>query len=145
MRLWTLHPVYLDARGLTACWREALLAQKVLSGNTLGYRHHPQLQRFRQSGKPVAAIRFYLRILWQEADRRAYRFDSSRIGIPADVPPDIPVTTGQLAFEKRHLLHKLAKRSPRHAEILEKTGHPLHHPLFSVHEGPIENWEKVPW
>ena len=143
MRLWTLHPVYLDARGLTACWREALLAQKVLSGQTQGYRHHPQLQRFRQSGAPLAAIRYYLLILWQEANRRAYRFDSSRIGKPSGAPPDIPVTTGQLAFEKRHLLHKLAKRSPRHAKTLEKAGQPLHHPLFSVHEGPVENWEKI--
>ena len=28
MRLWTLHPKYLDAKGLVALWREALLAQK---------------------------------------------------------------------------------------------------------------------
>ena len=88
MRLWTLHPVYLDARGLTACWREALLAQKVLSGRTQGYRHHPQLQRFRQSGDPIAAIRYYLLVLWQEANRRAYRFDLSRIDTPAGTPPD---------------------------------------------------------
>ncbi|WP_338140756.1 pyrimidine dimer DNA glycosylase/endonuclease V [Candidatus Nitrotoga sp. 1052] len=27
MRLWTLHPCYLDSRGLVALWREALLAQ----------------------------------------------------------------------------------------------------------------------
>ena len=32
MRLWSLHPRYLDARGLVACWRETLLAQKVLAG-----------------------------------------------------------------------------------------------------------------
>jgi hypothetical protein len=36
MRLWTLHPKYLDARGLVALWREALLAQKVLRGATRG-------------------------------------------------------------------------------------------------------------
>ena len=144
MRLWTLHPVYLDARGLTACWREALLAQKVLSGLTQGYRHHPQLQRFRQSGDPIAAIRYYLLVLWQEANRRAYRFDLSRIDTPAGTPPDIPVTAGQLAFEKRHLLSKLSKRAPRQAETLEKTESPLPHPLFSIHEGPVEEWEKAP-
>ncbi|HEU5178767.1 MAG TPA: pyrimidine dimer DNA glycosylase/endonuclease V, partial [Burkholderiales bacterium] len=32
MRLWSLHPKYLDARGLVALWREALLAQAVLRG-----------------------------------------------------------------------------------------------------------------
>ncbi|HKX52383.1 MAG TPA: pyrimidine dimer DNA glycosylase/endonuclease V [Nitrosospira sp.] len=37
MRLWTLHPRYLDTKGLVAAWREALLAQKVLSGLTSGY------------------------------------------------------------------------------------------------------------
>jgi len=30
MRLWTIHPKYLDRQGLLALWREALLAQKVL-------------------------------------------------------------------------------------------------------------------
>jgi hypothetical protein len=45
MRLWTLHPRYLDVKGLTAAWREALLAQKVLAGFTIGYMNHPQLIR----------------------------------------------------------------------------------------------------
>ncbi len=43
MRLWTLHPKHLDPQGLVALWREALLAQAVLRGRTVGYRHHPQL------------------------------------------------------------------------------------------------------
>ena len=54
MRLWTLHPRYLDRQGLVALWREALLAQKVLQGQTTGYRHHPQLVRFRAMPDPVA-------------------------------------------------------------------------------------------
>jgi hypothetical protein len=33
MRLWSLHPRYLDAKGLQAVWREGLLAKKVLQGN----------------------------------------------------------------------------------------------------------------
>jgi len=52
MRLWTLHPKYLDAKGLVALWREALLAQKVLRGKTRGYRHHPQLFRFAKTNNP---------------------------------------------------------------------------------------------
>ncbi len=35
MRLWTLHPKYLDPRGLVALWREALFAQAVLRGWTV--------------------------------------------------------------------------------------------------------------
>ena len=60
MRLWTLHPKYLDAQGLVALWREGLLARAVLRGMTKGYRHHPQLQRFRAHASPRAAINLYL-------------------------------------------------------------------------------------
>ena len=40
-------------QGLVALWREALLARAVLRGKTRGYRHHPQLHRFRASATPV--------------------------------------------------------------------------------------------
>lgn len=53
MRIWSLHPQYLDRQGLTAGWREGLLAQKVLTGTTKGYRNHPQLRRFRAAGDGV--------------------------------------------------------------------------------------------
>jgi hypothetical protein len=56
MRLWSLHPCYLDRQGLLALWREALLAQKMLQGQTRGYRFHPQLERFRAQSDPSAAI-----------------------------------------------------------------------------------------
>lgn len=37
MRLWSIHPRYLDTKGLVALWRETLLlAQAVLFGNTKG-------------------------------------------------------------------------------------------------------------
>ena len=79
MRLWTLHPSHLDARGLVALWREALLAQKVLLGGTRGYRHHPQLLRFREGPAPVASIVAYLDAVAGEAEARGYAFDRSRI------------------------------------------------------------------
>ena len=37
MRLWSLHPRCLDAKGLVALWREGLLAQEVLRGKTRDY------------------------------------------------------------------------------------------------------------
>jgi hypothetical protein len=43
MRLWSLHPQYLDPAGLVAVWREGLLARAVFAGQTTGYKHHPQL------------------------------------------------------------------------------------------------------
>jgi Pyrimidine dimer DNA glycosylase (EC 3.2.2.17)/DNA-(apurinic or apyrimidinic site) lyase (EC 4.2.99.18) len=52
MRLWSIHPKYLDVQGLLGLWREGLLAQKVLLGETKGYRNHPQLIRFKRTSDP---------------------------------------------------------------------------------------------
>ena len=111
MRLWTLHPKYLDAQGLVALWREGLLAQKVLQGRTRGYRNHPQLDRFKAQADPVAAIARYLRAVQEEAARRGYRFTRSKI---ARRPGGraIAETRGQLAYEWRHLRRKLKRRAP---------------------------------
>jgi hypothetical protein len=51
MRIWSIHPKYLDIKGLVALWREALLAKHVLEGRTKGYRNHPQLDRFKLADK----------------------------------------------------------------------------------------------
>ena len=53
MRLWSIHPKYLDTKGLLAVWREALLAKKVLENKTKGYKNHPQLERFKQQNDPL--------------------------------------------------------------------------------------------
>ena len=82
MRLWTVHPRYLDAKGLVAAWREALLAQKVLAGGTKGYRYHPQLIRFQVQRDPRAALAAFLTGLAEEAQRRGYRFDAGKISRP---------------------------------------------------------------
>ncbi|MDN6683845.1 MAG: pyrimidine dimer DNA glycosylase/endonuclease V, partial [Bifidobacterium crudilactis] len=79
MRMWSLTPAVLDAKGIVACWRESLLAQAVLAGKTKGYTHHPQLERFRACEHPLAAVASYLEPLADEADRRGYHFDRSRI------------------------------------------------------------------
>lgn len=79
MRLWSLHPSYLDAKGLVAAWREALLAQKVLAGATHGYRQHPQLVRFRDTDEPRAAMSAFLRGIHREATARGYTFDVEKI------------------------------------------------------------------
>src|SRR5471032_289070 len=111
MRLWTLHPHYLDAKGLVAAWREGLLAQKVLAGATKGYRHHPQLIRFQAHAEPTVAIAEFLRAIADEATRRGYHFDAKRI--PALRTADaITETRGQLLYEWEHLRAKLWLRSP---------------------------------
>jgi len=81
VRLWSVHPKYLDARGLVALWREALLAQAVLRGGTKAYLHHPQLQRFRAQPSPLGAIADYLRGVHDEAIRRGYAFMARKISL----------------------------------------------------------------
>ena len=79
VRIWSLHPRYLDRQGLTACWREGLLAQAVLAGRTRGYRQHSQLERFRAQPDPVAAVGAYLEAVAREAADWGSRFDVTRI------------------------------------------------------------------
>ena len=141
MRIWSLHPRHLDRIGLVACWRETLLAQAVLSGDTHGYRRHPQLERFRNTPDPVAAISVYLAGVAAEADARGYRFDASRIRRPDALPPPIPVTRGQLEYEWAHLGAKLAQRSPADSARW-LSDEPSAHSLFTVREGGIEPWER---
>lgn len=143
MRLWTLHPRYLDARGLVALWREALLAQAVLRGETRGYRHHPQLARFRAAPSPVKSIATYLRAVHAEAARRGYRFDGTKIGRGGDVSR-ITASRGQLDYEWKHLRAKLRARDPSRLAALKSTKHPAPHPLFRVVRGGIADWEIVP-
>jgi hypothetical protein len=144
MRLWSLHPQYLDSKGLVAAWREALLAQKVLDGRTRGYRRHPQLERFRIQPDPVAAVARYLAGLAAEAEVRGYHFDAARIA-QAGTCGRIPVTRGQILYEWEHLKGKLQKRDPQRLEQLTGIFLPDAHPLFEVVDGEIEPWERVPW
>ena len=142
MRLWSLHPKYLDAKGLVALWREALLAQKVLMGETRGYRNHPQLLRFRQLDHPVAGVAAYLTEVHAEASRRGYAFDHSKI-VQKIYLGQLNVTGGQLAYEWGHLLVKLQKRDPEKWLELKQIKVPDPHPLFAVVEGGIESWERI--
>lgn len=142
MRLWSLHPKYLDAKGLVALWREALLAQKVLLGETKGYRNHPQLTRFKALDNPVAGLASYLAAVCEEASRRGYRFESAKIA-PARFNGKMLVTEGQLVYEWQHLLNKLKMRDPDRLAGLEQLSLPVPHPLFQVVAGQVESWEKV--
>ena len=142
MRLWTLHPKYLDAKGLVALWREALLAQAVLGGRTRGYRHHPQLERFRAHAVPLEAINAYLACIHAEAVSRGYAFDPGKIGTVAPVAP-IRVPRGQVAHEWAHLLAKLAERRPATFEQWQHLRRPRCHPLFQPCTGGVASWERV--
>ena len=144
MRLWSLHPRALDRQGLVAVWREALLAQRVLAGATRGYRHHPQLRRFQGHPRPGSAIAAYLHAIADEADRRGYRFDRTRITAPERTAAPLPVTAGQLRFEAEHLAAKLRERAPERVRRDGAADPPEPHPLFRSVPGPVASWERVP-
>jgi hypothetical protein len=72
-------------------WREALLAQKVLQGT-------------------LAAISAYLWAVHDEATRRGFEFDASKITRDRRAL-SLTVTKGQLAFEHQHLMKKLRRRN----------------------------------
>ena len=141
MRLWTIHPKYLDAQGLVALWREGLLAQKVLQGRTRGYRNHPQLERFKALADPVAGIARYLREVEREAARRGYRFTRSKIARRAGADA-IPETRGQLRYEWRHLRRKLRRRAPGLYRRLAGVRRPRPHPMFTLTAGAVRDWER---
>jgi len=141
MRLWTIHPKYLDAKGLVALWREALLAQKVLQGKTRGYRHHPQLIRFSNTKNPPAALAAYLAAVHAEASARGYKFNSKKIG-RRKYSGKIRETRGQLLYEWEHLRGKLKKRDPKRLRRLADVKVPRPHPLFKIIAGKIRDWEK---
>lgn len=141
MRIWSLHPQYLDTKGLVALWRETLLAKQVLAGRTTGYRHHPQLQRFQETRRPLDHINEYLAGVYDEAVRRGYRFDRSKIDW-AFSAGRLPVTRGQLEHEWRHLQNKLKTRDPAKYAQSAAIRHPDTHPLFLLVDGESASWEK---
>jgi hypothetical protein len=141
VRLWTIHPRYLDAKGLVAAWREALLAQKVLAGATRGYRHHPQLVRFRAHKDPLAAIATFLAGIAETAQNRGYCFDVTKIAT-ARFRGKLPETEGQLLYEWSHLKAKLRQRAPQIERQFRSIRIPEPHPLFRIIPGEPREWER---
>ena len=143
MRIWSLHPRYLDRQGLAANWREGLLAQAVLAERTRGYRAHPQLERFRSNRSPMGSISWYLHAIADEADARGYRYDRGRIDLAAVAVPPIAVTSGQLGYEWAWLRQKLAARSPDQLTPWADFLQPEAHRSFVVVGGPVASWERI--
>lgn len=142
MRIWSLHPKYLDPAGLVALWRETLLARAVLSGATRGYQHHPQLVRLRATRDPVATVDRYLAAVYDEACARGYAFDETKFERRRKAAL-LGVTAGQLEFELAHLKRKLRARNPvRYRELL-RSGLTEPHPIFRIVPGGIADWERA--
>ena len=118
--------MYLDSKGLVALWREGLLAQTVLHGRTVGYRKHPELDRFKDHESPKGIMYEYLQSIFYESLRREYEFDWSRVIEQVSVRelPRIPVKLDRIKFEWEHLSRKLQHRSvavyQRNLELVSK-------------------------
>ena len=141
MRLWSLHPRYLDPESLVALWRDTLLAKAALRGEARGYEDHPQLARFRAHPSPRSAINAYLNAIHSEARRRGLAFDRSKVGPVRRVRP-IPVTGGQLAHEWRQLMKLLESSDPPLYRKWLGTRRADCHPSFRRVHGAIEFWER---
>lgn len=138
MRLWSLHPKHLDKAGLGALWREGLLARAVLTGQTRGYRNHPQLDRFKGQARPVEALDSYLHCVVDEADRRGYNYNRTKLGTRRSAPASMLVRSGQVQYESDWLNSKLMLRTG-----IGLAGPVQPHPDFTVVPGGVESWEKV--
>lgn len=142
MRIWSLHPKYLDAKGLVALWRETLLAKHVLENKTKGYKNHPQLNRFKKAKYPVDCVNYYLFFVLKEAQSRNYDFDASKIS-SIFKRSKLAVTNGQIDYETKHLLKKLKTRDSKKFKEIKKLSSLEPHPMFRIKGGEIEDWEKV--
>jgi len=142
MRLWSIHPKYLDSKGLVALWREGLLALAVLQGKTIGYTNHAQLVRFREANRPIDTMTAYLGHVFDESVRRGYHFDPKKIQHGKSAKP-LKVTRGQLLFELEHLRKKLKNRNLYGYKQLRDVAVPDTHPLFTEVPGDIEEWERL--
>jgi len=142
MRIWSIHPKYLDTKGLVALWRETLLAKNVLEGRTKGYKNHPQLLRFKEANNPLQCIHQYLEGVYLESLKRGYRFNKSKFEAQPQ-KETLSVCQGQVDYEIRHLLKKLKTRDYARYEKLRDEKKMAVHPLFTIVEGGIEAWELI--
>jgi hypothetical protein len=140
MRLWSIHPKYLDSKGLVALWREALLARKSLQGKTKAYRNHPQTKRF--ESYPLKYINTYIQTIYKESCARGYCFDKRKLEKPF-TKKKIPITKGQLEHEFKHLKRKLKLRHKEKYKELLKVKSIQANPLFRPKKGRKEFWEKA--
>lgn len=141
MRLWSIHPRYLDNIGIVACWREALLAKHVLLNLTKGYKNHPQLIRFKESSSEIDYINYYLNEIYLESKNRNYHFNFKKIGEFKKNLKKLEITNKQIEYEFKHLIKKLKIRSYKKYKELKKIDIIESNNLFKIIPGEIESWE----
>lgn len=142
MRLWSIHPKYLDVKGLSGLWREALLAKKILQKKTTAYKNHPQMRRFHALKNPVPAINAYLLNIYRESCERGYCFNKRKLG-RAFRKEKIPVKKGQIIYEFKILKKRLKIRAKDKYREIKKVKRIEPNPIFRIIKGKKESWEKI--
>ena len=145
MRLWSVHPKYLDLKGLVKLWHDALWAQMMLYEKLSKDEYiQPQLIRFKEFAHPKRAIHTYLMQIYEEAKRRGCDLDQSRImALAGKKKVVMKVARLQLDYEFALMKEQVKLRDhAKYAEIsLVKKAQA--HPLFLITRGGIAEWEKV--
>ena len=77
----------------------------------------------------------------EEADRRGYAFDVSKI-TRCEFAGQLEETSSQLLYEWKHLKRKLRARAPQIYRRFRRVSVPEPHPLFRIVPGGIRLWEK---
>lgn len=161
MRVWSIHPAYLDTKGLVASWKEGIQGLNALrnprkpNGKWAMFAHHPQLIRFKRFENPELCLSEYLHFIADEADRRNYNFNRNLILPRLDENPyQIWITCGQLIYEWDFLSHKVTCRTgfweygkptingKSTVETIASWSCVVH-PMVVLIPGDIECWEKV--
>lgn len=142
MRLWSLHPKYIDDKGLQNLWRDALLVQDALSGRNRKYINHPQVERFNNYYEPMAAIGAYLFFVHEEGRDRGAVFGEHKIMHRSERTNIIKVARKQLEYEFEQLKKKVQSRSFIQFNKLKQVSTVDPNPIFEVVEGEIESWER---
>lgn len=87
--------------------------------------------------------------IYEEARKRSYCYNKSKIVKAAEKVEPIKITKGQILYEFHILKERVKGRDPKkYKEVLElerKGRRPKSHPLFVVIEGEVEPWEKSYW
>jgi hypothetical protein len=84
----------------------------------------------------------FLTGLAEEAQRRGYHFDTSKIS-GRKLRGQIPETSGQLLHEWAHLKAKLRTRAPEVYRNFKRVKMPDPHPLFRIVPGGVKEWERT--
>lgn len=129
MRIWTLHPRYLDDATLREAWRDGLAARRRLVAGSKGRPTDPLIHAIAACKHPVRVIDAYLSHLHQEAQRRGKAFDRSRID-GARAGAGFAVDSERVRDDWDQLMARMAEREPARHERQAELRRPHCHPAF---------------